>query len=113
MLCMALPRETFRNKLNNQAIHLVHPSDIPWIEQRLRNAIKQRESTISLEYRVVRPDGEVVWLLMNGSFSEQQGDMLLTGMVIDISHQKFMEERLCCKSRRQRALCVQNCEPLN
>ena len=25
-------RETFRNKLNNQAIHLVHPSDIPWIE---------------------------------------------------------------------------------
>ena len=52
-------------------------------------------------------------LLMNGSFSEQQGDMLLTGMVIDISHQKFMEERLCCKSRRQRALCVQNCEPLN
>ena len=34
---------------------------------------------------------------MNGSFSEQQGDMLLTGMVIDISHQKFMEERLCCK----------------
>lgn len=106
-------RETFRNKLNNQAIHLVHPSDIPWIEQRLRNAIKQRESTISLEYRVVRPEGEVVWLLMNGSFSEQQGDMLLTGMVIDISHQKFMEERLCCKSRRQRALCVQNCEPIN
>lgn len=50
---------------------------------------------------------------MNGSFSEQQGDMLLTGMVIDISHQKFMEERLCCKSRRQRALCVQNCEPIN
>ena len=65
------------------------------------------------QYRVVRPNGEVVWLLMNGSFSEQQGNPLLTGMVIDISHQKFMEERLCCESRRQHALCVQNCDPLN
>ena len=100
-------------KLNNQTLHLVHPADIPPISQRLRNAIKHREQTISLEYRVVRPNGEVVWLLMNGSFSEQQGNPLLTGMVIDISHQKFMEERLCCESRRQHALCVQNCDPLN
>ena len=82
-------------------------------EQRLRKAVEQREQTVSLEYRVVRPDGGIVWLLMNGSLSEQQGNMLLTGMVIDISHQKFMEERLCCKSRRQRALCAKNQEDLN
>ena len=106
-------REKLRNEFNNRTIQLVHPADIPWIEQRLRKAVEQREQTVSLEYRVVRPDGGIVWLLMNGSLSEQQGNMLLTGMVIDISHQKFMEERLCCKSRRQRALCVQNCEPLN
>ena len=99
-------REKLRNEFNNRTIQLVHPADIPWIEQRLRKAVEQREQTVSLEYRVVRPDGGIVWLLMNGSLSEQQGNMLLTGMVIDISHQKFMEERLCCKSRRQRALCA-------
>ena len=75
--------------------------------------MEQKEQTVSLEYRVVRPDGEVVWLLMNGSLSEQQGNMLLTGMDIDISHQKFMEERLCCKSRRQRALCARDHDSSN
>ncbi len=90
-------REKLRNEFNNRTIHLVHPADIPFIERRLHKAVEQKEQTVSLEYRVVRPDGEVVWLLMNGSLSEQQGNMLLTGMVIDISHQKFMEERLCCK----------------
>ena len=88
-----ITRESLRNRLNNGTIHL--------------------EQTVSLEYRVVRPDGEVVWLLMNGSLSEQQGNMLLTGMVIDISHQKFMEERLCCKSRRQRALCARDHDSSN
>ena len=106
-------REKLRNEFNNRTIQLVHPADIPWIEQRLRKAVEQREQTVSLEYRVVRPDGKTVWLLMNGSLSEHRGNMLLTGMVIDISHQKFMEDRLCCKSRRQRALCVKNRGPVD
>ena len=108
-----ITRESLRNRLNNGTIHLVHPADIPFIERRLHKAVEQKEQTVSLEYRVVRPDGEVVWLLMNGSLSEQQGNMLLTGMVIDISHQKFMEERLCCKSRRQRALCARDYDSSN
>ena len=108
-----ITRESLRNRLNNGTIHLVHPADIPFIERRLHKAVEQKEQTVSLEYRVVRPDGEVVWLLMNGSLSEQQGNMLLTGMVIDISHQKFMEERLCCKSRRQRALCARDHDSSN
>ena len=78
---------------------MVHPADISSIERRLHKAVEQREQTVSLEYRIVRPDGEIVWLLMNGTLSEEQGNMFLTGMVIDISHQKFMEEHLCCKSR--------------
>lgn len=101
-------RDDLRNKLNNKAVHLVHPADISWIERRLHKAVEQREQTVSLEYRIVRPDGEIVWLLMNGTLSEEQGNMFLTGMVIDISHQKFMEEHLCCKSRRQCAICAQN-----
>ena len=108
-----ITRESLRNRLNNGTIHLVHPADIPFIERRLHKAVEQKEQTVSLEYRVVRPDGEVVWLLMNGSLSEQQGNMLLTGMVIDISHQKFMEDRLCCKSRRQRALCARDHDSSN
>ena len=108
-----ITRESLRNRLNNGTIHLVHPADIPFIERRLHKAVEQKEQTVSLEYRVVRPDGEVVWLLMNGSLSEQQGNMLLSGMVIDISHQKFMEERLCCKSRRQRALCARDHDSSN
>ena len=59
------------------------------MEQRLQKAIEQKEQTVSLEYRVVRPDGRTVWLMVNGSLSEQRGNTLLTGMVIDISHQSL------------------------
>lgn len=100
-------RDNLRSKLNNEAIHLVHPDDIAWMEQKLRKAVKYGEPTICLEYRVVRPDGGVVWLSMNGSFSEQDGYIMLTGMVIDISHQKMLEEQTCCRSRRQRAICAE------
>ena len=108
-----LTREDLRNKFGNKTIHLVHPEDIPWMEQRLQKAIEQKEQTVSLEYRVVRPDGRTVWLMVNGSLSEQRGNTLLTGMVIDISHQKSMEERLCCKSWYQRTLCVENNGPIS
>ena len=108
-----LTREDLRNKFGNKTIHLVHPEDIPWLEQRLQKAIEQKEQTVSLEYRVVRPDGRTVWLMVNGSLSEQRGNTLLTGMVIDISHQKSMEERLCCKSWYQRTLCVENNGPIS
>ena len=83
------------------------------MEQRLQKAIEQKEQTVSLEYRVVRPDGRTVWLMVNGSLSEQRGNTLLTGMVIDISHQKSMEERLGCKSWDQRTLCVENNGPIS
>ena len=106
-------REGLRNQFGNKTIHLVHPEDIDRLDEQLRNTIEQGKETVSLEYRVVRPDGKTVWLLMNGSLSEHRGNMLLTGMVIDISHQKFMEDRLCCKSRRQRALCVKNRGPVD
>lgn len=108
-----LTREDLRNRFNNKMIRLVHPGDIHWMKRRLKKAVEQREDTLSLEYRAIRPDGKTVWLLMNGSLSEHRGNMLLTGMVIDISHQKFMEDRLCCKSRRQRALCVKNRGPVD
>ena len=51
-----ITRESLRNRLNNGTIHLVHPADIPFIERRLHKAVEQKEQTVSLEYRVVRPD---------------------------------------------------------
>lgn len=57
-------REGLRNQFGNKTIHLVHPEDIDRLDEQLRNTIEQGKETVSLEYRVVRPDGKTVWLLI-------------------------------------------------
>src|SRR6266481_4352566 len=52
--------------------------------------------TIQISYRVLRPDGSVVWLEKRArAFFDEQGRMLsVTGMVADITERKHAEEAL-------------------
>jgi len=45
--------------------HRVHPEDIEGLEAR-RVAALQRRETYDVEYRVIRPDGQVRWMLATG-----------------------------------------------
>ena len=46
------------------------------------------------EYRIVRRDGAVVWLLISAGLSQEDGGMVLSGMILDITARKAMEDRL-------------------
>lgn len=74
---------------------LVHPDD----RQLVLDTISQASSAqgmISCEYRFVRPDGDVRWMISRGRMyaNAEQGSMKLMGTTADITARKLMEGEL-------------------
>jgi PAS domain S-box-containing protein len=84
-----------------QLVARVHPDDralfIGSIDQ-----LTPENPTTHISYRVLRPDGSVVWLEKSArAFLDEQGRMLrVIGMVADITERKLAEASLASVSRR-------------
>ena len=76
------------------AVH-VHPDDRDRAMERSRDAIRAGEP-FSLEYRMVRPDGSVVWIRDQGTVvaDEAGHPTYVQGLYIDITEQKRLESEL-------------------
>lgn len=74
---------------------MVHPDD----KQRFESALAKlnvENPTLRITYRIIRPDGAVVWLERNSrAYFEEHGRMKrLVGMVVDVTERKQAEEAL-------------------
>jgi PAS domain S-box-containing protein len=79
----------------------VHPDDRQaYMTNDTRLAVEN--PTYQITFRIVRPDGSVVWLEDSGhGFFDSQGRLLRTiGMVADVTERKLAEEALSSVSRR-------------
>ena len=79
----------------------IHPDDL----ERVDNAVSvmlQDNSGIDIEYRVVRPNGQVRWMRSVGNihFDYQENPDEIYGLQIDVTHQKELQEHL----REQKSL---------
>src|SRR5690606_21931013 len=74
---------------------LIHPDDRAAMEQALRRAIDEG-APYELEYRVVRPDGEVVWIYTKAKVvrNEHGQAVRILGGAVDITERKRHEEHL-------------------
>lgn len=82
----------------------VHPDDLPVAEERLREAL--RTGRFAAEWRVVRPDGRVVWVEARG-LVEKDGagaPLRMFGTNFDVSARKATEEALKASENRARTL---------
>lgn len=72
----------------------IHPQDLPGIQAAIARAIEAR-SAFSKEYRLVQPDGEVVWVVAEGRcVLDAAGRLIrLPGVSFDISERKQVEVR--------------------
>ncbi len=76
----------------------IHPDDEARVMAALRG-VRGPGDPIEVEYRLVQPDGRLVWLLMRGSLLQRQlpGSpepvMMARGVAIDVTRQKTAEER--------------------
>ncbi|MFW5824672.1 MAG: sensor domain-containing diguanylate cyclase, partial [Marinobacter sp.] len=72
---------------------LVVPDDSGDVLSKVEEAIANGVS-FSLEYRLRRADGEVIWVWERGRGGEDDDGMLLEGIILDITERKRLEERL-------------------
>ncbi|MGI2149512.1 MHYT domain-containing protein [Shewanella baltica] len=69
---------------------LYHPDDLDAIYN------SAQPPTFSMEYRIIRRDGEVRWLFEHGNYinDESNGELWIDGFVMDITERKIMEQDL-------------------
>jgi PAS domain S-box-containing protein len=84
-----------------QVFEKVHPDD----RERLRAAVaglKPDRSQLQISYRMIRPDGTVIWVerTSRATFDNNGKLLKITGMVADITRRKLGEEALSGMSRR-------------
>jgi formate hydrogenlyase transcriptional activator len=73
----------------------VHPDDRDLVRSSIQRSRHER-GPLSVEYRIVRPDGEVRWVASRGrvSFAPSGEPETLTGVTIDITQRRQAEEAL-------------------
>jgi PAS domain S-box-containing protein len=80
----------------------VHPDDIETLEAK-RDAAIRRRGTFSLEFRVIRPDGQVRWISASGGgfYDEATGEPIrILGSNVDITERKLAELALADRNKQ-------------
>jgi PAS domain S-box-containing protein len=90
-----------RSDTRQQFLSRVHPDDRAKFIAAVADLTPENPTT-QISYRVLRPDGAVIWLEKSGrAFFDAQGKMLrMIGIVADITERKLAEEVLASVSRR-------------
>lgn len=86
------PLEKFIEDWGFWSAQVIHPADRDVAAAQARRLAQGRDSEV--EYRLVRADGETIWV-RDSARIEKQGDSLITyGVVGDITERKQLEEQL-------------------
>ncbi|EPX78336.1 PAS domain-containing protein [Salipiger mucosus] len=75
-------------------ISLIHPEDLPVATRCIDAALEH--GVLEGEWRILRPDGEVVWVLVRGTVEQdrQNRPRRLTGAQLDITERVLTEQRM-------------------
>lgn len=84
---------------------VLHPDDVEIANERIQRSLRDH-TFLDNEYRVVREDGEVVWVnaLGQGVYDGQGQPVRMTGICVDITGRKTVEEALKESQRTFRSL---------
>jgi len=76
-------------------VERIDPQDRPKVVEALETSLNH-DHELRLEYRVIAPDGATRWMLSQGRVHPQgpNGSLCLTGVTLDITQRKHMEQQL-------------------
>jgi PAS domain S-box-containing protein len=86
---------------NQRISHAVHADDVATLETAFHRAIKTGD--FDAEYRVVRPDGSIVWIAERGRVVQESANQSarIVGVSVDLTRRKRLEEALLESDRRK------------
>ncbi|MBX7137360.1 MAG: PAS domain-containing sensor histidine kinase [Oligoflexia bacterium] len=75
-------------------LRAVHPDDRALVAKSAEDAV-EKHANYSVEFRVVRPDGEIRWICeMGRTLFDSRGHRRMMGLAFDITKRKLVEEEL-------------------
>ncbi len=88
-------KDTDRVETLEAALDLIHTDDRDGVRKLIADAVENRKP-YRVEYRVVHPDGKIVWVDVHGSviFDSQDSPIRFFGTSIDITARKEQDENL-------------------
>ena len=83
----------------------VHPEDLTLVQEAVQKALSHRK-THQLEYRIVRPSGEVRWIATRGQahYDETGKPIRMLGVAVDITERREARDLLIASEERLRLL---------
>ncbi len=93
--------EQAKDELNNQWFSRIHPDDMAISNEIILNALKNDESRFEFERRSLRRDGQVIWVMVCGSFIKKDDEIYIYCVTLDVTARKLYEET---KARHEQAL---------
>lgn len=73
---------------------IIHPNDLENVVQEAQNNIAQKLSQYEQEYRIITKSGKVRWVLDRTLVKEENSEKFHEGVIVDITEQKLMHEKL-------------------
>jgi PAS domain S-box-containing protein len=87
------PPQNFIASTRRTILTLIHPEDLDTVVEAIARSSAANDEPFELEYRIVRADGEVRWVLDRGQLVAGPGGRLwLDGAIFDITERKGAEE---------------------
>lgn len=88
------PVSDFINSKVRSYTSVIHPDDREQVDRDVQQAVQQGQ-VFSLEYRIVRADGTLAWVLERGQqIRDGNGRVWLDGVIFDITERRQAEEGL-------------------
>lgn len=80
---------------------IIHPDDRPRMRAARNDLMAAPDAAVEHEYRIVRPDGEVRWLINRARHVPWNGRTMIFGVTLDVTDRRLTEQKL--RSADQRA----------
>ena len=95
------PASDFIHNARRSFASVIHPDDRDDVDREVRDAVLS-DSPYGLEFRIVREDGEVRWVLERGQrVVGEDGQAWLHGVIFDITDRKHAEDTLRDRAAEQ------------
>ena len=92
------------NDMESKLIERVHRKDKQRVIEAIRNAVINKED-FDIDYRIIVDDGKIIWVKNKGQIVKLQNEIILYGVVIDITDQKNALESFMISEEKYQIIC--------